>query len=293
MENKFEKVRPLNKTRSEELFNGFIEITEKLDGANFSFIVDENDELIFRSRRQVLAENAGNFTKAVEYITKKNEQTPFEKGLIYFGECMTKHTIDYGATPEFVGFAVYSMEEEKYLDYWMQYFDMYNIPRVDPMIVQTISPDALEELTNKPSTFGTTCCIREGIVLKNYETQCFSKIVRPKFKEENKKIFGDPERKAKMEETDKIVATYCTPSRVQKGIFKLRDEDGCDVGMPMMEHLPILVTEDILEEEVLSIAKKFKDINFRHFRKGVAKECLKKLKEFVEVDWKAGVSTPA
>lgn len=275
MDNKFVKVVRIGR----EVIYGKskYEATEKLDGANFSFYVGESGDLVCRSRNQELTSTLGNFSRCVEYVNSVHSEQPFESSCIYFGECMTKHTIHYGETPAFVGFAVLDIETGDYTSDWADYFTSRSVPTVDAHMIsgESVAEYISNNLDSK-SMYGDTCVIQEGIVLKCYATQQFIKFVRDAFKEDNRKIFGGS--LIPTCDTSTIVSRFCTRGRIEKNVFSLRDERGIEVSIRMMADVPTMVCDDIITEEAVTIYKKYDEINFRRFRKLIAAECVRYFK---------------
>ncbi len=120
----------------------------------------------------------------------------------------------------------------------------------------------------------------EGWVIKNYKKQLMAKLVREKFKEKNKEVFGGGKKYAKTDE-EYLVAVYCTNARIDKMIFKLIDE-GVRLDMPMMKQLPTRVYKDIWEENWQEITNlRGKVIGFQQFKKKVTGRCLAVLKQVI------------
>jgi len=85
-----------------------------------------------------------------------------------------------------------------------------------------------------------------------------------------------------MSDTQKVVHNVCTPARVEKKALELIDEGKYDeLDMPMMKDLPLSVHHDILQEEILSIASKYQEINFKDMRHYVSKKCATMLKQLI------------
>lgn len=287
MNNKFKKGHYLGHRESEGVLSGTVEVSEKVDGSNFSVVVNNNSELICRSRNRELIdglETEKMFRLVCEYAQLIHSQTPFEPGYIYFGENMVKHTIDYGAVQQFIGYAVYDIGHDIYVDDWYKDFDVRGIPRVKVLSLQNPTVKQLQPYLNHQSSWGTSGAIAEGIFLKNYEKQIFSKIVLDTFKEDNRKVFGDSEKKSST--ADKIAEQFCTSTRIRKGIYKLRDEYNIDVDMPMMKWLPLEVYEDMLQENIIVISKTYQDVNFGKLRSVVSSKCASELKAFIMEQYK-------
>ena len=285
MELKFKKGHHLEHRDTEGIFNSTVEISEKLDGANMSCKVSDDNELICRSRNRELNREKPEkmFARAMEYLHGAHATTPFPKGFVPFGECMTKHTINYGETPPFIGYAVFDIEKDRYIEDWPEFFDSRNIPRVDFFVADNLRPEDLDKFLNQKSAWGTENATAEGLFIKNYgddeHDQIFGKIVISDFLEKNAEIFGKP--MAKMDDTSKIANMFCTSPRIHKGIFKLRDEYEMPVDMHMMKHLPLEVYNDIFEEEFITIRQKYDAISLKRLRKIVSSMCAITLKDFI------------
>lgn len=282
MENKFKKGHWLGHSDTEGILNTSVIISEKIDGANSSVYVNDDGLLIVRSRNNELVDDKANnkmFTRMEEYVKSVHDVTPFEQGFIYFGENCVHHTINYGEMPPFIGFAVLDLTLNEYIKDWYTHYDVRNIPRVNFKEIKTPTVEKLEKYMNHVSAWGTTKTLAEGIFIVNYEKQIFAKIVLDSFKEKNAEIFGAPTKK--QDDTQKAIEMFCTTARIHKGIYKLRDEYGMDVDMIMMKTLPLEVYNDILQEEIITISKKFGTINFKNMRKRVSGKCAMALKDFI------------
>jgi len=66
----FPKIFALGKVEIQDIFKTEVEVTEKIDGSQFVFGIDESGELSFRSKgkEMFLEDHAKMFDKAVEYI---------------------------------------------------------------------------------------------------------------------------------------------------------------------------------------------------------------------------------
>lgn len=281
MENKFIDIELLGKLSNEGILDGTVEISEKLDGANMGFYREkEGDPLIFRSRRIELNAQTGynGFYPGIQQVLEADEKHPFPPKKMFFGERMSKHAIFYGKTPAFIGFAVLDMETEKYEADWMKYFIERAMPIVPYHLVENPTVDDLKKLINAKSAFGDQDAIAEGIVIKNYSkinqfgTQTFAKIVRAGFAEDTGRGKGYCVKK---EEEEKFAKRFATPARVKKAVFRILEEKpNMALDMPLMPFLVSETSNDILKEEILTIAKECKgEFNFRMFQKAVSNEC--------------------
>lgn len=295
---KYGKIKIVGHEDNEGIFSNpsdEIVIQEKLDGANFRFIIKDGN-IIFGSRSQQLTSDEGedtniqkNFLRAVNFVRGKaldNSLPEYMKYLeryIFYGECMVKHTMsyDWDKIPAYLGFDIYNTEMERYLetDEAKAIFEELGLPFVP--IIKTITAGDLKEITEDMIPVSEYSLHQaEGIVFKNNEKQLMAKLVREKFKEKNKEAFGGGKKYAETDE-DYLVAFYCTNSRIDKMIFKLMDE-GEKLDVPMMKYLPTKVYKDIWEENWQEITNmRGNVVNFQAFKKKVTGRCLAVLKQVI------------
>ncbi len=287
---KYPKIKQLGHEENEELLKDpedEIVIEEKIDGANFRFMIKDK-KIIFGSRTQQLEDDSGgNWKRCIEFIKEKFEKTErqFLEGYIYYGECITKHTMDYDWEKilPFLGFDIYDLETNKFIEEKDVAFAKMGLPNIPQ--IKVVQAKDIKSLTDddvpisKYASPSSKDQKAEGIVLKNYNKQIMAKYVREKFKEANRETFG---QSGKFTETDddRIVAMYCTNARIDKIIFKLID-DGHKLETKLMEHLPKRVMEDIYEEHWKEICWSKWSINFHQVRKKISKRCFSVLKQVI------------
>lgn len=296
---KYGKIKIVGHEDNEGIFDNpsdMIVIEEKMDGANFRFMIKDG-KIIFGSRSQQLTSDEGedtniqkNFLRAVNFIREQvwsnidvTESKKYEK-YIFHGECMVSHTMsyDWDKVPPYLGFDIYDTENEEYFGIKIinTIFDELGL-RLVP-IVKIVTAGRLKDINEKMIPISRYSLHQaEGIVFKNYKKQIFAKLVQEKFKEKNKKVFGEGKKYAKTDE-DYLTAVYCTNARIDKMIFKLIDE-GEKLDMPMMKKLPTRVYKDIWEEnwqEIMNL--KGKVIGFQMFKKKVTNRCLAVLKQVIQ-----------
>jgi hypothetical protein len=273
-----------------QIGNGFddddiVEITEKVDGANFSFFLSDDNQLIFRSRNTVIDRSKKhNFDSAIKYILDNAKFLQFNKNFIYFGECMTPHTLDYGCPVPFIGFGIADIRDGLFRSEWKYLYNQLGIDSTVDVIAKIpakdITVDLIEDITSRQSAHATTDVIMEGIVLKSYIPQKMFKYVRPKFKEENRNAFYGSDNKFKDEM--KIVEGFVTDARIIKCIHKTVDEGIVDkYDMSMMKMLPAMVNKDMWDECAYDIIKKYNSINNKTIMSITSKKCVDVLKRFL------------
>lgn len=284
---KYPKIKPLGDSENSAIFSNdehYVYITEKIDGGNFRFAL-ESGELIFGSRNRELIEDAleqKQWKKSSKFISDNApSKLPEEfEDYTFFGECCTPHTLKYNweEIPPFLGFDVYSEASEGFVNGVMavSLFKELNLPFVPTIGKFKVSEVGVIDESHVPVSLyrkGIDDEMAEGIVIKNYINQTFAKIVRSRFKEENKLKFGGSPRFGK-NDTEKIYLSYCTTARIEKQIYRLRDEEEMEVSRPMMHKLPSAVLYDIYEEHWRDICLKKNKVDFGLMKKLVSRRCL-------------------
>lgn len=147
MENEYMKMRVHGDRANMGITRGECELSEKLDGANFSLKV-ENDEVMYRSRKNTLGGGLATgkqWRRAVEYLDKVHAEYPFPEGYIPFMECMTPHKIVYGDTPPVVGYGVLNVKYGIYIKNWKEFFESRGIPIVETITIIDPTHDQIME----------------------------------------------------------------------------------------------------------------------------------------------------
>lgn len=264
-------------------------IEEKIDGGNASFFVQDGlIHMCSRSRDLLECRDEKAFAKERKYLygliqSKVHELNP---DYIYYGEWGMKHTLTYETLPGFIGFdiRVKSTMEGNAADFigygaMKEEYDRLGIPTVpllDRIKVKDFLKKKPEDYITK-SRFGTT--LMEGIVIKNYNRknvwgrQIFAKIVREDFKEQNRATFGSI-KGDKDNDSAAIIEAFATDARIRKQVHKLVNEAGHALGMELMQHLPVMVIEDIFKEETKTILKNYKNINTATMKGLISKRCV-------------------
>ena len=285
---KYLKIKGLGDEENRELLTdpeALIFIEEKIDGANFRFMV-KGDRLIFGSRNQSIGDSTieigGNWKRCVEFIKEKHEEKPFPEGYLYFGECMISHSMgyDWEKIPPFLGFDILSFETGDFLYYneKVKIFKKSNLPIVP--LIKKIKAKELNEFSDEDIPQSVYALERaEGVIFKNYDAQVFAKHVSAKFKEVNRKAFGGGKKQAK-DDGEVFIAVYCTNARIEKCIFKLLDS-GAKLDMLMMRDLMKAVFNDIIEENWKEISWSTYSLNFPKIRSRVGKRCVTVLKQMM------------
>lgn len=254
-----------------------ITITEKIDGANASIVVNEDGTLTACSRRNELNQNntLQGFYNFVQTLDASIVSAALTSRYILFGEWLVKHTIRYpeDKMKQFYVFDVYDTETEQYMpwDFTKQIAEFIGLKTV-PLFYDGpfISWEHIYSFVGKTEMGGEPT--GEGVVIKSQDrldnkfsgTPEYVKIVAKEFSEVHqskpqKEI--DPEKVAARQAAEDLVATIVTARRVEKSIQKLveddivpEDWDEKSLGV-IAKHLPRAVYNDCVKEEPETVAQ--------------------------------------
>lgn len=261
----FPKILQLSDPKLADLFEGPVQITEKVDGSQFAF-GKLNGELRMRSKGRELVIDAPDkmFAEAVEYV--KHVQDRLLNNYVYYAEYLKKpkhNTISYSRTPEnhLALFGMKSPEGKLICRYsvMLSEAEFLNIDVV-PLIFDGVANfdktgiiDWMNELLDTDSFLGNSKI--EGVVIKNFGHEVFlaghilpimsAKWVSEKFKEKN-----HAQRKHnKTGKLEAFIEQFRTEARWEKAVQHLQDNgelERCprDIGMLIKEiHADIEVEE--------------------------------------------------
>ena len=259
---------------NKDVLNQNLEITEKLDGANFSFYKCDG-EAIWCSRSGVIKpENLNSFRQAIEFAAPIVQK--LKDNEVIFGENVSQHHIvKYNDDRQpFYAFGVYDLESETFDKNWQSRCNKLGIPTIIKIIPdEALTLEYLLKLRRGESMLGER---REGIVLKDYTNQQIFKLVDPQFEESHtQKAPRAPI--VPHAETVTFIEANCTAMRIMKAIFRLHDEDGESFNMTMMVKLPHAVELDIYKECNVPEA-----INIKQFKKLISERSRNILKTYLD-----------
>lgn len=254
-----------------------ITITEKIDGANASIVVNEDGTLTACSRRNELNQDntLQGFYGFVQTLDASIVSAALTSRYILFGEWLVKHTIRYpeDKMKQFYVFDVFDTETEQYMpwDFTKQIAEFIGLKTV-PVFYDGpfISWEHIYSFVGKTEMGGEPT--GEGVVIKSQDrldnkfsgTPEYVKIVAKEFSEVHqskpqKEI--DPEKLAAKQAAEDLAATIVTARRVEKAIQKLvedgivpEDWDEKSLGV-IAKHLPRAVYNDCVKEEPETVAQ--------------------------------------
>jgi predicted transposase YbfD/YdcC len=244
-----------------------IVVQEKLDGANASFKI-ENGILRVFSRRQELNEHQ-TLNGFYGWVKENIDPSKLLPNFIYFGEWLTKHTIDYGEgyMKNFYLFDVYNEMAEEYCDFEDVEAEAEALG-INLVPVHYIGK--AKDFAHLESFVGQSLLNpevkAEGVVVKNAEfkrrdgKQIFTKIVSKEFAEAVPQKL--PKAPVPPSEERLFVDKFLTEARVEKLLHKLVDEGIVDelaienMGV-ILKNTGNRVYNDMIEEEVDELSMEF------------------------------------
>lgn len=282
----FPKIFAIGSKQTEFLFDGEVEITEKIDGSQIGFGII-NEELIVRSKgQQLFAESCDKmFRKGADYI--ESIQHLLVPGFAYYGEYLksNKHNcLIYDREPKnnIMIYGILDISQNCFICYegLKAQANLLGLESV-PLLYQG-KVNSIEELKinlNKISVLGNSKI--EGIVVKNYKPQgtinqnvimpiLMGKYVSEEFKEvHNYKWKNDNTGKGKFQTYKE---TFRTDARWVKAIQHLRESGSLSDSPKDIGNLLKEIQSDISIEEKENIKewlwKEFGNGILRHSTKG-------------------------
>ena len=251
-----------------------IQITEKYDGSNACACYDvENDKLLAFSRKRELS-FANTLNGFWNYIQQLPEQAikmfKLYPSFRVFGEWSNKNRITYYDTNKIKHWYIYDIYDTT-TEQWLE-------QKMVKTFCKRAGLEYIQELYYGPfiswehcksflhcNSYGDT---QEGVVIKNQtklnnwnshdtKTPLYLKIVNDSFKEtmKHKEKIIDPMKENNKKEAQKIMESICTKNRVEKELYKMRDEGIIpekvtpqDMGL-VARNLPKRIYADLLKEE--------------------------------------------
>jgi len=283
----FPKILHIGDKQILDLFEGEVEITEKLDGSQFSFGKIDG-EVVTRSKGREFTEPDKLFAPVWEYVHSIADRLP--EGLFFYGETLgtPRHsTLAYDRTPKnfFAMFGVYVAETREFLNYdsiveWSEKLDVDPVPLL--FRGETSQDKILEMVEDTLSYLGGQNI--EGVVVKAYKPWMFlgqiplsvmsGKYVTEEFKEVHTKDWSKLNTgKGKFEV---LKENYRSEARWRKAIHHLRDR-GELTGTP--KDIGALIKEtrvDIETEEKENI----KDVLWAIYKEDILKYSIFGLPQF-------------
>lgn len=275
-----------------DIFDGVVEITEKVDGSQFAF-GKVNDELYMRSKGKIQFADAPDkmFQPAVSYVQSIEHLLPND--MVFYCEYLRtpKHnTLAYERTPD-NNLMLFGVAKDSFSSSFTEDFhelaDWAEILGIEPIPSMHVRAEIksvldLNDLLDRESFLGKAKI--EGIVVKNYAKQFLlggqpmplmaGKYVSEQFKEVNRTTWkGENTSKGKW---DLFKEGFRTEARWEKAVQHLAEagtltNEPRDIGNLIKE-----VQRDILEEETEYI----KNFLFKEFGQDILRKSIAGLPEW-------------
>ena len=283
---RFGKVWNVGHRGMQGLFDEEVEVTEKLDGSQFSFGVFDG-ELYMRSRRKVIYANEANlksiFKKAINTVIEKYQHNLLLDSVVYRAEALNspKHnTLTYDRIPE-GGLAVYGMEWGDKTGDYEKYYKMkdeveYAGMECVPLLFRGIlTEEKMKELLETESMLGGPKI--EGVVAARHKVPMFdpggipvrAKFVSEAFKEKHLK--GWPKKPGKTDIVERIRDIYSVEARWRKCVQHMRDEGVLQQAPQDIGPLIRRVQNDVMEEA----SDEIKEILWKEYNKNIIRSMAK------------------
>lgn len=260
MSSSYPKILHIGDKQIADLFDGPVEITEKIDGSQFGF-GKINGELICRSKgkEQDLDNPDKMFVEGVEYVKSISDRIP--DNTFFYGEYLQKprhSTLAYDRIPRnyIALFGVLradrTLGDYSEIERWAEILELEAIP----LIHQGVSnPEAVLELINQTSVLGGQKV--EGVVVKRYEPWLFlgtiltpvkaGKYVSEEFKEVHRKDWKS--LNTSKGALDVLADSVRTEARWNKAIHHLRDNGEFEGSVRDIGRLIKEIHRDLTDEE--------------------------------------------
>jgi len=251
------------------------QVTEKIDGANFRFMLIDSMNTKFGSRNVEgidhdatgSSESNGGLKSFGTYINYvKNSMrgngypTDWHIRYTFFMEALMPHKIKYEVDKDYLalGFAVYDHEEQKYVAEWERMFETLGLPVVPVLAEIETNPYDWELFIQKDDVEGIISNYDgksklEGIVMADYENQVFYKIKTKAFTEVSR------EKKAKIltGSYSDFVNKYATEYRMDKLIDLMELEETYNPKKPFPSVVSSILHDIITEADPRDLKKAF------------------------------------
>jgi len=261
----YPKVFSLGTDYIKDIYQGEIEISEKLDGSQLSFSKIDGELFIRSKGQQIFPESVDKlFKNAVDYILSIEDKLPND--IIFYTEYFSKprhNLLKYDRIPR-NHLALFGVCDKTGTKFESKYFDLEKYAKIidiEPISLiwegngDEMSIEKIMKFLEMDSMLGGAKI--EGVVVKNYGQPFLlggqpiplmaGKFVSEKFKEVNQKSWGKEKTSKGKWQTFK--ESYKTEARWQKAIQHLKENgelknDSCDIGKLIVE-----IKKDIGQEE--------------------------------------------
>jgi hypothetical protein len=257
------------------IFEGNVEVTEKIDGSMFCMGCSSDNQIVMRSKsKELFLESYEKmFELAVNYVIDHQELLLKYPGIYFYGEFLNKpkhNVLFYDRVPKnnIILFGVFKEGSGFYKEYqelqeWAERLELEPVPLL--YYGEVKSKDELLNFLELESILGGSKV--EGVVVKNYnQTTMIRQRIVPQFGKFVREEFKETLNKTWVSDKDKVqvfIDSFRTEARWLKAIQHLKEQgllsnEPKDIGILLNE-----IKQDLIEEEELNIKeglyKLFKD----------------------------------
>lgn len=271
------------------LIGSNIRIEEKVDGSQFSFGINSEGELVFKSKSVMLDRHTPDnlFKEAVEYLMTIEDSIlkAFSPNTYFYGECLKRpkhNTLKYGRVPKNNIVLFDCLCNGRWLESGevkdkAEYLGIDKIPSFEAP--KKITLEYLKELFVTESFLGEEKI--EGVVIKNNSQTIFlggnlyplyTKYVREEFKERHKVAWASNNT----DTIENFIKSFKSEARWLKAFYYLRDAGIIENAPKDIAALCSRVVQDIKEEEMENIKNEL----YRFFIKDIQRTSVKGLPEW-------------
>ena len=274
---KYMSIERMGKSGTEIEPGTYIVVTEKVDGSNGSFRIDDTDiGMSVYSRKVTLNEHFtlnGFYNWVRDNVKKEDLNTDF----IYYGEWLTSHHVQYKqeAYKQWYGFSIWSVSREMYIPHDEMEAEFKRLGLNMVKVLYKGEFISFEHLKQFVGISDIAIDKGEGIVIKMLEPNKFgnvqySKIVAPEFAEVMKQ---KPAKSCETSPLKEAVNMCINEARVRKLVLKLQDHEVLKRGLTIkdmgvvLKAIGGLLYEDTIKEE----PEMFKDFEESSIRRWIGK----------------------
>ena len=289
---KYNKIHRLGKEEVEGILDTPVIVQEKIDGANASVWM-EDGEMKFGSRNNEVTSFRGfpEYCKSHKGIKRLFESAP---NIRLFGEWLVKHTLSYDST-KYQHFYLFDILEN---DVWWNPEEVVEVAKEfgieHPQLfmnLQQTTEDEIMKFVGK-SNIGER---GEGVVIKNpnYVSKFgvspqYAKIVTDAFKEQNAIVFGGNDKSSACYWEQCVSNEFMTLARVKKIIQKIESVENRPLDLKDIPRVSQTAYHDMLEEEIWTIQKKVRYIDFNTLKRICTKKAITIFKDILADDISVG-----
>lgn len=250
------------------IFDGEVEIQEKVDGSQFSFgLIDGKPFCRSRNTQLNMDDPEGMFKLGVDEVKRMHHDGLLNEGLVYRGEFLAKpkhNTISYSRVPKghIVLFGIDDLDTNSnsssydLVKFYSEFLGLEAVPLLFKGRFDNPKNylEFLRTLMDAESFLGGAKM--EGVVVKNHSRfdsvnhrPMKAKLVSDSFKEKHK-VDWKKSNPTKKDAVQMLIQSLTTEARWRKALERMRDS-GEDIGVPeCIGKAMVEIQSDVIEEEV-------------------------------------------